>query len=354
MTPLASLRGPMHLDVHRDEIVLLRGPNGSGKTSVLRALAGLPNALGLQAAASPAGLSPQDARDALVGLTVEGECRLRRRAVPPRLHALRRRPSAQLSSGEARRVALDAAQARPLLLLDEPSEGLDAEGRAELRALVRRHAQGGAVVVADHGGLFDDVATRAVELGAAQRAPLPPMPRGEGAPVVEADAARVRGLSLPALSLGPGFHALVGANGAGKSTLLLRLAGLLAPEGVRVAGRAPEPGRTVRMLLPRAADHLTRERVADECPPHPLVPDALRARHPLSLSGGEMQRVALAKTLAAPAPCYLLDEPEAHLDAAGRALLVESIAARVKEGACVLAATHDEALAALAQTEVRL
>jgi ABC-type transport system involved in cytochrome bd biosynthesis fused ATPase/permease subunit len=97
-----------------------------------------------------------------------------------------------------------------------------------------------------------------------------------------------------------------------------------------------------------------RERVADECAPDPLVPAALRERHPLTLSGGQAQRLALAKALGREARCYLLDEPEAHLDAPGRAHLVEAIAQRVKHGACVLAATHDETLASLAQTEVRL
>ncbi|HET6404250.1 MAG TPA: ATP-binding cassette domain-containing protein [Candidatus Thermoplasmatota archaeon] len=335
---LARVVGPgIDLSVTRGERILLRGPNGSGKTSILRALAGLPTPLPLRATAPRASLSPQDARDALVGLTVEGEFRLRRRATPARLAPLRHRASSALSSGEARRVALAAAEGAPLLLLDEPSEGLDDEGRLALRELVRLHE--GAVVLADHGALFDDLATRVVSLGAQARAPLPPMPRAEGAPIVDVPATRVRDVTLPALRLGPGFHVVRGPNGCGKSTLLRSLA---------------ERVRGARLLLPHATDLLTRERVADECAPHPLVPDALRARHPLSLSGGEAQRVALAKVLGAHAPCYLLDEPEAHLDAEGRAVLVESIAARVKEGACVLAATHDEALAALAATEVRL
>ena len=350
---IARVTGPgIEITIRRGDVVLLRGPNGSGKTSVLRALAGLAAPLLLRATAARAGFSPQDARAALVGLTVEGEFRLRRRATPAALLPLARRPSAHLSSGEARAVALAAAEGAPLLLLDEPSEGLDAAARERLRAMVAAHE--GAVVIADHGAAFDGLATRVVALGEATRAPLPPMPRGQGAPLLTAPATRARGVALPAVALGPGFHVARGPNGAGKSTLLLRLAGLSDAEGVRVAGAPPEPGRTVRMLLPHASDHLTRERVEDECPPHPLVAAGLRGRHPLSLSGGEMQRVALAKVLAAEAPCYLLDEPEAHLDPEGRILLVEAIAARVKQGACVLAATHDEALASLAQSVVEV
>lgn len=354
MTLLARVEGPgFAFDVARGDIILLRGPNGSGKTSVLRALAGLEPAIDVRAnVRAPVGLAPQDARDVLVGLTLGGEFRLRRRETPAALRALAHRASAELSSGETRRVALAVAEGAPILLLDEAAEGLDAGGRTRLRALVQESAHEGAVVMADHAGL--GLATRVVDLAPARAAPLAPIPRADGPLVLEADAARVRGRALPALALGPGFHVLRGANGAGKSTLLLRLAGLLASAGVRIAGAPPTPGANARLMLPHAGDLLTRERVADECAPHPLVPDALRERHPLALSGGEAQRVALAKTLGADAPVYLLDEPEAHLDAEARALLVECIGEHVKRGACVLAATHDEALLSLAHGVVEV
>lgn len=367
--------GPLRLEVRAGEVILLRGPNGSGKTSLLRALAGLPaplapervEVLGEDPAATPAArlrervaLATQDPRDGLVGLTVAGEFRLRGRAVDDACHPLSPRESTSLSSGEARRVCLATSEGAPLLLLDEPAEGLDAEGRARLRALVERARTRGAVVAADHGDALDGLATRVVTLGATTHAALPPMPSAGGEPVLAADAWEIerdgRRLRFPALALPVGFHAVVGPNGAGKSTLLRRLAGLLDARGVTLRGAAPEPGVTVRLALPHARDALTRDRVADECPgaPDDLVPPALLARHPQALSGGEAQRVALAKALGRPAHAYLLDEPEAHLDAEGLAALARLVARRVAEGACVLAATHEPALVALAHSVVAL
>ena len=371
------------LRVAHGEVVLLRGPNGSGKTSLLRSLAGLPAPLaparvlvdGHDPATLPAtrlrdaaALSPQDARDALVGLTLAGEARLRGRALPDALRGLAAREAATLSSGEARRAALALAAGRArVLLLDEPAEGLDAEGRARLHDAVRAAAREGCVVAADHGDALAGLATRVVHLGAAGPGAaerLPPIPRRDGPLLLEADPAEVaregRVLRLPPVGLGPGHHVVAGPNGAGKSTLLLHLAGLLGRGRVRVEGRPPRPGATVRVAPPHARDALTRDRVRDELSgcdeglAAALVPPRLLDRHPLGLSGGEAQRVLLAKVLGRPAPVYLLDEPEAHLDADGRRALRDALARRVEEGACVVTATHDAAFLALAHARLEV
>ncbi|HUR25140.1 MAG TPA: ABC transporter ATP-binding protein [Candidatus Thermoplasmatota archaeon] len=388
---LASVRGfpaplgPLDLDVRRGDVILLEGPNGSGKTSLLRALAGLPGPLqpravqvsGSDPRALPAtdlaavvGAALQDPRESLVGLTVRSEFRLRGLAVPADVAAWADRDVATLSSGEARRVSLAAARERdaPLLVLDEPTEGLDADGRQRLLRFVDLARTRGAVVAADHDGLLAPLATRRVTLG--QPRPFAPgqVPTAGREVLLRAPPCEVRlgstGVTLPEVALTSGLHALAGPNGCGKSTLLLRLAGLRHAEGVHFRGAVPEPGRDSRLLLPHAGDLFTRPTVADELggatvDPR-LVPQALFSRHPLSLSAGEAERVALAKTLgmtgtpSASVRLYLLDEPEAHLDPEGRSLLLRSLSSHVTAGAVVVVATHDEGLLALAHSVIRL
>jgi ABC-type Mn2+/Zn2+ transport system ATPase subunit len=161
-------------------------------------------------------------------------------------------------------------------------------------------------------------------------------------------------VQIPGVAWSAGLHAVVGPNGSGKSTSLAWWSGLLGP-GARVDGEPAEPGRNVRLLLPRAREHLFADAVLDELAgvepwAKRLAPDSLLDRHPLRLSGGQAQRVALAKCLGVPAPAYLLDEPEAHLDPQGRRLLAEAIGLRVRQGCVVAVATHDRALAAAAHS----
>lgn len=418
MTPLAHLQlvlpgGPLDVRVGPGDLVLLEGPNGSGKSTALRALAGMPAAhpvTRLRIAGTDPHPGPtawpnlvrfvqQDPRDGLAGLTVAGEARLRGmpahgpRALSdgPAAAVEDDRAIATLSSGEARRVALDLCgrSRAPLVLLDEPAEGLDAAGRQALVALVASSCRtGAAVVAADHAGVlasaFPDA--RRIALGAAPDVALAPITPADGTHPTAAGRRlsfpggrdTERHVRLPPVAFRPGFHALSGPNGGGKSTLLLHLAGLrTAPAAVLQDGvgvpRHPRPGVDVRLLLPHARDHFSRPTVGAEWPAAPRGPlggrgpgggpDAAVAdwverwgvaevagRHPATLSGGQAQRAALAKTFAVAAPVVLLDEPEAHLDAQGRAVLRDAIAQRVAEGCIVVAATHDPALLGLAHS----
>lgn len=70
----------------------------------------------------------------------------------------------------------------------------------------------------------------------------------------------------------------------------------------------------------------------------------LAQRRPGELSGGQAQRVGLARALAAEPSVYLFDEPTAHLDAHLRTVVLEEVArSRAANGAAAIYATHDAA-----------
>lgn len=141
---------------------------------------------------------------------------------------------------------------------------------------------------------------------------------------------------------------LLGANGSGKSTLLRVLAGVLRPQH----GDLSINGKTA--LLPqRPEDLLWHERVWDElscvCEDEVRVDAMLRRfrltgledRHPSDLSGGEVQRLAMAKLLLTQPDILLLDEPTKGLDAGQKEALAQSLRRCCRDGMCVIAVSHD-------------
>ncbi|MBN9026992.1 MAG: phosphonate C-P lyase system protein PhnL [Rhizobiales bacterium] len=72
------------------------------------------------------------------------------------------------------------------------------------------------------------------------------------------------------------------------------------------------------------------------------VPEQLWSLPPATFSGGEQQRVNIARGLAADRPILLLDEPTASLDAANRAVVVRLIEEKKRAGAAVIGIFHDE------------
>lgn len=157
------------MSLMRGELVLVRGRNGAGKTSLLETLAGLrPPAAG--EVERRAGLSWVGHRNGLNGAlsaqeNLEFWCGLAgvpRAGVVEALRRVglagrsRRRPSRQLSTGQRRRAALARLLigAAPLWIVDEPLAGLDAEAQPLFAELLRDHAaRGGATLLTTHQNL---------------------------------------------------------------------------------------------------------------------------------------------------------------------------------------------------------
>ncbi len=175
------------LKLHSGEIVAVMGRNGAGKSTLLRSLVGLtepsagrvrvggqnPVELKGRHLTGTVGMVPQDPGDLLWNESVRQECtesvdpdetrRLFDELAPgvdPAMHPR------DLSEGQRLALALSVvlSAGAPLLLLDEPTRGLDYPTKHRLVSLLRRRAAaGGTIVVATHDvELAADVATRTV------------------------------------------------------------------------------------------------------------------------------------------------------------------------------------------------
>jgi energy-coupling factor transport system ATP-binding protein len=164
------------LSLRRGEIVALAGPNGAGKTTLAKLAAGLlvPSA-GLVTRVGSAAYLGQDPGRFLVAETVLGEValaagpkRARRTLEELDFLAFADRHPRDLSSGERERVAIAAVLAiePDLLVLDEPTRGVDPERKLELAALLRARAASRATLVVTHDrGFASSVADTTVTLG---------------------------------------------------------------------------------------------------------------------------------------------------------------------------------------------
>jgi putative ABC transport system ATP-binding protein len=168
--------------------------------------------------------------------------------------------------------------------------------------------------------------------------------------------------------------AVAGPSGSGKSTLLRLLNRLADPTSGRVLFR----GRDVReldvldlrrraVLVPQRAVALTDDvaaevRVAAPDLPGSAVAELLRRvmlepgdyldRSPVSLSGGELQRLCLARALAVAPECLLLDEPTSALDPRAADAVDDVIRSLVADGLAVVLVSHDVRRAAAVADDV--
>ena len=389
------------LELEPGEVVALLGPSGGGKSTLLRALAGLvPHFHGGRFSGRvevggldtrrvrPADLAGtvatlfQDPEDQVVFTRVlaevqfglenlgvspaEIEPRAREALAAVGASHLAERPVAELSGGELQRVCLASTLAlRPrLLLLDEPTSQLDPDGAAAAIELARE--SGAAVVVSEQRPervleaadrvLFLEGGRLREEVPEAWRPREPAVPDEEpcGEAVCRLERVSFTYGATPvvegaSLAVGRGeVVALVGPNGSGKTTLAKLATGLLEPQAGRVVrhGRAcylsQDPGR-----------YLVRER-ADEEVALAVGGDLERARralaqvglagfedrHPRDLSSGERERLALAAVLVAEPELLVLDEPTRGVDPPRKDELAALLRAQAP-GRATLVVTND-------------
>lgn len=201
-------------------------------------------------------------------------------------------------------------------------------------------------------------------------------PGRDGAPVVALPASTV--------AVGPGeLVCVAGRSGSGKTTLLQIAAGLIAPSSGTVRWNGEELDglgvdaitvRRARLMgfafqAPSLVETLTvqeniaiggavvrvanpRERARSLVQTLGLA--GLEGRFPRELSGGEQQRVALARSLFTDAPVVIVDEPTASLDRASAAVVIDVLRRAAQADKGVLVASHDPAVIAAADRVLHL
>ncbi len=412
----------LSLELYRGEVVALLGPSGSGKSTLLRALAGLvPHFHGghFSGRVEVAGLDTrtygpaelagtvasvfQDPEDQVIMTRVGNEIafglenvgtapakiwsRVARALAGVGIAGLGERRTFELSGGELQRVCLAAALALApeLLLLDEPTSQLDAEGadlfleaveRAGCAVVLSEQRIDRALAIADRVILMEE-GRIVLDAPVVEARPLLAARRPRyvaGAVADEAKPAELAGEPLVALqdvcfAYGDGpailsgcsltvrrgeVVALEGRNGSGKTTLARIAAGLAEPD----AGTVTRTGR-VTYLSQDPGRYLVRETALEEVALG-VGGDEVRAaaaledlgltfaacRHPRDLSSGERQRLGIAAVSVSEPDLLVLDEPTRGIDPDRKAALSAWLLRQAAEGRGVLVATHDPLLPA--------
>ena len=179
-------------------------------------------------------------------------------------------------------------------------------------------------------------------------------------------------------------YAIIGKSGSGKTTLLSLMAGLDLPtEGnILVDGKSTRAWNRNRMrrdavgviyqnynLFPllsvreniqyplelKKVPKQELRRVAAEARERVELPSTYDKRLPSHLSGGEQQRVAIARTLAQGCKIVLADEPTGNLDSANTSNIVQILRSLAHDDGCtVIIVTHDHAVAEQCDTVLQM
>jgi energy-coupling factor transporter ATP-binding protein EcfA2 len=388
--PTRGLRN-VSLAIAPGSLTVLTGPTGSGKTSLLEALAGLHPDISPGLVNSVAYLPhrPQNLfltrsveEDVALSFVLAGDSRAEASIKAKRLldqwglgHLSQAAPS-ELSAGEAVMVACVVliARAPALLLLDEPLHSLDAQSRRELaRQLHTLAGSGMAVVMTDHRSKeLEDIDAEFYSLspeGLVTGRYVPPpslspamIPRPRPEPDVVArfedlvaafgERTVFDGLTV---ELRRGLATVIsGDNGVGKTTLLRLIAKQSAEPGGDVAYVPSEPSdlfftdtvATELTLADKAAaaapglTRLTLESILSG-PWRKTIVEEMAHTHPRDLSRGQQMALAIAIQMSHKPLVLALDEPTAGLDATAVETLMAVLECAMETGVSLLIATQE-------------
>ncbi|EGR94452.1 ATP-binding cassette domain-containing protein [Cutibacterium namnetense] len=393
--------GPIDLHLAAGSRVLIAGLSGAGKTTLLHAIGGLLEEESYDLAGRVStwsggvnvGLLQQEPIHSVVAATCGRDIafgpenhRVPREDIWPVVEDSQRRArfamptdhsTTKMSGGQMQRLAIAGILATNpgLLLLDEPISMLDEESAMAIRDEVAWMAHDRTVLVVDHHpdqwrGVLDQVVELTDHgtlkkvwdfedfLDSREAVSLSPHTSIAGETVVRAsaiDAHRpqsddllLRGVTMSARR---GLITVVsGPSRAGKSTLLRLLAGLDAP----ASGELTLPGQ-VAWVPQNPENYLVAQTAADELFASPMVPEdadlrglvrtfglkAILDSHPMTCSGGEKRRLAIAAALAQHPDLLLLDEPTVGLDDDRGASVLSAIRAAADSGVAVVVSSHD-------------
>ena len=393
--------GPIDLHLAAGSRVLIAGLSGAGKTTLLHAIGGLLEEESYDLAGRVStwsggvnvGLLQQEPIHSVVAATCGRDIafgpenhRVPREDIWPVVEDSQRRArfamptdhsTTKMSGGQMQLLAIAGILATNpgLLLLDEPISMLDEESAMAIRDEVAWMAHDRTVLVVDHHpdqwrGVLDQVVELTDHgtlkkvwdfedfLDSREAVSLSPHTSIAGETVVRAsaiDAHRpqsddllLRGVTMSARR---GLITVVsGPSGAGKSTLLRLLAGLDAP----ASGELTLPGQ-VAWVPQNPENYLVAQTAADELFASPMVPEdadlrglvrtfglkAILDSHPMTCSGGEKRRLAIAAALAQHPDLLLLDEPTVGLDDDRGASVLSAIRAAADSGVAVVVSSHD-------------
>jgi ATP-binding cassette subfamily E protein 1 len=307
------------------------------------------------------------------------------------------RDLAKLSGGELQRVALAATLLKDadVYFFDEPSSYLDIFQRLEVAKVIQELSTRKQVIVIEHDlavmdfladlvhiiygsegayGIIsqprtvrtainvyldgymreENIRFRDTEIKFEKR---PPRSDWQSEPLIEFTELKKRFKNFSLKVSGGAIRkgevvGAVGPNATGKTTFVKLLAGEISPTSGAVAGEVavsykpqyikPEFDGTVRELLYQTVGKDADAGFFQAEVAHPLSLKYLMDNEVKSLSGGELQRVAIAVCLGSQADIYLVDEPSAYLDSAQRMTASKTIRRVVeKSGKSAVIVDHD-------------